>query len=178
MPLCCELLSNLYLCIGFYNQLWYLICFHIVVNCFQICIFVSGFTTFFQANTPPQELWIAFKFVSLYRVLQLFPQQLEEYRSCELLSNLYLCIGFYNRLPSLPIPPGVVNCFQICIFVSGFTTEPSDISFVERCELLSNLYLCIGFYNDFCTNRYISSLWIAFKFVSLYRVLQHESNFL
>ena len=38
----------------------------------------------------------------------------------------------------------VVNCFQICIFVSDNTTYINVERGVERCELLSNLYLCIG----------------------------------
>ena len=37
----------------------------------------------------------------------------------------------------------VVNCFQICIFVSDNTTLVEGGTFVASCELLSNLYLCI-----------------------------------
>ena len=46
-----------------------------------------------------------------------------------------------------PFGGTVVNCFQICIFVSGFTTICCVTMFIVCCELLSNLYLCIGFYN-------------------------------
>ena len=38
----------------------------------------------------------------------------------------------------------VVNCFQICIFVSDDTAPWHDHFIGARCELLSNLYLCIG----------------------------------
>ncbi len=38
----------------------------------------------------------------------------------------------------------VVNCFQICIFVSDDTADAEKFAQVVSCELLSNLYLCIG----------------------------------
>ena len=173
------------------------------MNCFQICIFVSGFTTSLARASRRQRLWIAFKFVSLYRVLQ--PNFAWNFHSkrCELLSNLYLCIGFYNRPPLEQSWWSVVNCFQICIFVSGFTTNLIFSLELFGCELLSNLYLCIGFYNQsyaltssltvvncfqicifvsgfttFCFWRGgLRPLWIAFKFVSLYRVLQRPWHY-
>ena len=92
-----------------------------VVNCFQICIFVSDNTTGHYKGTPGKWLWIAFKFVSLYRIIQ------------------------HGRC--LHDTPLVVNCFQICIFVSDNTTN-------AQLDALREM------------------LWIAFKFVSLYRIIQ------
>ena len=92
-----------------------------VVNCFQICIFVSDNTTIKPFTACWESLWIAFKFVSLYRIIQ----------PCKI----------YNIFCK------VVNCFQICIFVSDNTTTKSPFM---RAKML----------------------WIAFKFVSLYRIIQ------
>ena len=221
----CELLSNLYLCVGFYNTLQVEDNSQEVVNCFQICIFVSDFTTLWKSFKIPFKLWIAFKFVSLCRILQraaypamargvvncfqicifvsdftTFTLKWDFHTSCELLSNLYLCVGFYNLSNQDTPKLTVVNCFQICIFVSDFTTGDCRQKQQWRCELLSNLYLCVGFYNfarschntlpvvncfqicifvsDFTTVRqriyHSVLLWIAFKFVSLCRILQRS----
>ena len=70
---------------------------YVVVNCFQICIFVSVNTT-----------------VNKYAAT---------HSGCELLSNLYLCLSSYNLGDNTTHPPHVVNCFQICIFVSDNTTH-------------------------------------------------------
>ena len=96
--------------------------FHFVVNCFQICIFVSDNTTSLSPPLAWAVLWIAFKFVSLYQIIQ--------------------------RVRSRPLCRAVVNCFQICIFVSDNTTA------IVNC-------------------RATKALWIAFKFVSLYQIIQH-----
>ena len=185
---CCELLSNLYLCIGFYNfadvvnkvsQLWIAFKFvslyrvlqqiiqecreAVVVNCFQICIFVSGFTTIISSLIAAKLLWIAFKFVSLYRVLQHQVLHRCDVACCELLSNLYLCIGFYNGSVFRLMLTTVVNCFQICIFVSGFTTRWFHQCHRECCELLSNLYLCIGFYNSYWMDCYTKAVVNCFQ---------------
>ncbi len=92
-----------------------------VVNCFQICIFVSVNTTRRRMMMAQSGLWIAFKFVSLYQLIQ-------------------LCCGDVSSVV-------VVNCFQICIFVSVNTTDRDW----ECCAAM---------------------LWIAFKFVSLYQLIQ------
>ena len=221
---CCELLSNLYLCIGWHSPwafpghaLW-------VVNCFQICIFVSDDTARHTHNLCLAELWIAFKFVSLYRMTQRKAAGGTGKVSCELLSNLYLCIGWHSEKTRRKIEELVVNCFQICIFVSDDTAGTLDFARVRQlwiafkfvslyrmtqhdilavhvlhsCELLSNLYLCIGWHsllatmdlrlrvvNCFQICIFVSDdtavngsyhldvvLWIAFKFVSLYRMTQ------
>ena len=149
----CELLSNLYLCIGWHSlYIIYVICVT-VVNCFQICIFVSDDTAASRWCLYPSELWIAFKFVSLYRMTQrASPVHVRlicmSYDCCELLSNLYLCIGWHSYLLHSALPALVVNCFQICIFVSDDTAHITKINCIFK-------------------------LWIAFKFVSLYRMTQH-----
>ena len=220
----CELLSNLYLCIGWHSLSWVGTIHVVVVNCFQICIFVSDDTAIDSSALQGTQLWIAFKFVSLYRMTQPYCWRGTSMPCCELLSNLYLCIGWHSVTSHQPHRPTVVNCFQICIFVSDDTASDSvtidqivlwiAFKFVSlyrmtqhsnpkqtkqfRCELLSNLYLCIGwhswheisrrrivvvncfqiciFVSDDTASRSMmpstSWLWIAFKFVSLYRMTQ------
>ena len=143
----CELLSNLYLCIGWHSSCFELSPALMVVNCFQICIFVSDDTAASLARLTALSLWIAFKFVSLYRMTQRSPHQEQALRSCELLSNLYLCIGWHSCSDMSELTQPVVNCFQICIFVSDDTAALS-------------------------TDGLVQQLWIAFKFVSLYRMTQ------
>ncbi len=89
--ICCELLSNYYLCDVRNNTkpcsgAWYL-----VVNCFQIIIFVTSETTHFGQRYYLFKLWIAFKLLSLWRQKQRKAEFLRRSRSCELLSNYYLC---------------------------------------------------------------------------------------
>ena len=49
-------------------------------------------------------------------------------RRCELLSNHYLCANKNSVFLFFPNPPGVVNCFQIIIFVltrtAGYAQHP------------------------------------------------------
>ena len=123
----------------------------VVVNCFQICIFVSDDTARCSRTRRRSRLWIAFKFVSLYRMTQRGLPCKGRKGRCELLSNLYLCIGWHSMNFLLDWLLLVVNCFQICIFVSDDTASSASLS-------LS------------------SPLWIAFKFVSLYRMTQRFQN--
>ena len=88
---CCELLSNLYLCPMTNNLIMMLVCMILVVNCFQICIFVLWQTTLSYIVFLYVWLWIAFKFVSLSYDKQLNRDVHNLSFSCELLSNLYLC---------------------------------------------------------------------------------------
>ena len=169
-----------------------------VVNCFQICIFVSDDTAGGEDLRVGERLWIAFKFVSLYRMTQLCRAKRLALVGCELLSNLYLCIGWHSKNYWDSNDIYVVNCFQICIFVSDDTALSRWCSWAESCELLSNLYLCIGWHSDdadahalvgvvncfqicifvsddtaaVCIAPMAPMLWIAFKFVSLYRMTQ------
>ena len=139
----CELLSNLYLCTDRNNLSLYAYPILFVVNCFQICIFVLIATTTVHFETLGGRLWIAFKFVSLYWSQQHYATCATGWRSCELLSNLYLCTDRNNRSSAISLCIVVVNCFQICIFVLIATT-----ALAEGGRTLQ--------------------LWIAFKFVSLY----------
>ena len=127
MGMRCELLSNLYLCIGWHSLQTQHHNHHSVVNCFQICIFVSDDTATDFIASPVSPLWIAFKFVSLYRMTQLFVFFLYCFTCCELLSNLYLCIGWHSLPAMNNLLAQVVNCFQICIFVSDDTARWSQI---------------------------------------------------
>ena len=92
----CELLSESYLCIIFYNcarsSHWQ----QSVVNCFQNRIFALSFTTVMGDAPQKLQLWIAFRIVSLHYLLQRAANKLKSKRSCELLSESYLCIIFYN----------------------------------------------------------------------------------
>ena len=170
----CELLSNLYLCIGWHSLTLPKTNASGVVNCFQICIFVSDDTARRGLGTPNGRLWIAFKFVSLYRMTQPNVATKPRQSGCELLSNLYLCIGWHSCMSFQISLISVVNCFQICIFVSDDTapctksksksllwiafkfvslyrmTQPAALlgGAVYGCELLSNLYLCIGWHSQ------------------------------
>ena len=145
--LSCDLLSNLYLCIYAYN--------------------------FVIRNITIHMLWFAFKFVSLHIRLQLRQIRFHISISCDLLSNLYLCIYAYNVATKTTQMKQVVICFQICIFAYTLTTlkeyryQQQKLWFafkfvslhirlqllhqsrlcVGRCDLLSNLYLCIYAYN-------------------------------
>ena len=170
---CCELLSNLYLCIGWHSPwafpghaLW-------VVNCFQICIFVSDDTARHTHNLCLAELWIAFKFVSLYRMTQLLGLRAFKFLGCELLSNLYLCIGWHSMRSFSKLAMAVVNCFQICIFVSDDTAHHE---LQPRRDLLWIAFKFVSLYRMTQPNPALHTpkdrLWIAFKFVSLYRMTQ------
>ena len=114
-----------------------------VVNCFQICIFVLIATTCEKRLQDVIELWIAFKFVSLYWSQQRTWCTGAPRWRCELLSNLYLCTDRNNANSLGTKHQQVVNCFQICIFVLIATTRPYAYAITIP-------------------------LWIAFKFVSLY----------
>ena len=145
---CCELLSNLYLCTDCNNRGVYRSPWALVVNCFQICIFVLIATTFREMQQTLLLLWIAFKFVSLYWLQQRRYIWNTKGVSCELLSNLYLCTDCNNFVSRETQRDIVVNCFQICIFVLIATTLQFNRKEMKRCELLSNLYLCTD-----CNNR-------------------------
>ena len=93
----CELLSNHYLCANknSANGGDYLP--RVVVNCFQIIIFVLTRTA--EEHYPLVEV------------------------SCELLSNHYLCANKNSKWLKLSQWSTVVNCFQIIIFVLTRTAE-------------------------------------------------------
>ena len=118
----CELLSNYYFCVARNNK-------HrvneetlLVVNCFQIIIFVSPETTMHDANINYVGLWIAFKLLFLCRQKQLPTPRRCLKQGCELLSNYYFCVARNNTAGKIFKQDFVVNCFQIIIFVSPETT--------------------------------------------------------
>ena len=61
---------------------------------------------------------------------------------CELLSNHYLCANKNSRICSKVLQTEVVNCFQIIIFVLTRTANVAEPAEAVGCELLSNHYLC------------------------------------
>ena len=170
---CCDLLSNLYFCIGWYSRYADKLTPPEVVICFQICIFVLVDTALFKIKQFRHKLWFAFKFVFLYWLIQRMPSASKVALSCDLLSNLYFCIGWYSRESIGATQDLVVICFQICIFVLVDTAFAKFLSFADWlwfafkfvflywliqltklqasyhlcCDLLSNLYFCIGWYS-------------------------------
>ena len=171
----CDLLSNLYFCIGWYTIKIVSPSKPCVVICFQICIFVLGDTPYAFNFFAINWLWFAFKFVFLYWVIHRWPFLLSNTLCCDLLSNLYFCIGWYTAAPMSRPRHCVVICFQICIFVLGDTPDRypdwlylalwfafkfvflywvihlkyANITKCKSCDLLSNLYFCIGWYTKF-----------------------------
>ena len=141
---CCDLLSNLYFCIGLNTQSNLMLIRSYVVICFQICIFVLGWTPKISIAICYYKLWFAFKFVFLYWVEHLLFKYINAFLRCDLLSNLYFCIGLNTNIYYKYNTHYVVICFQICIFVLGWTPEQYSNKFKTSCDLLSNLYFCIG----------------------------------
>ena len=137
----CDLLSNLYLWTIENNLVlsWYIL--HLVVICFQICIFELLKTTTSLWQPRLGLLWFAFKFVSLNYWKQLKVSGSHWWASCDLLSNLYLWTIENNCRFEGEIPESVVICFQICIFELLKTTTLRNILLLGSCDLLSNLYL-------------------------------------
>ena len=94
--MCCELLSNYYLCDVRSNTIAAKARLNWVVNCFQIIIFVTSEATYFATS--------------------------QNAIGCELLSNYYLCDVRSNRCRYRWWQMQVVNCFQIIIFVTSEAT--------------------------------------------------------
>ena len=185
----CDLLSNLYFCIGWYSVAVKLLICASVVICFQICIFVLVDTAAVDAYHALLVLWFAFKFVFLYWLIQHGENITDKGFSCDLLSNLYFCIGWYSHRINTQVLRIVVICFQICIFVLVDTAFGHDVDryyqlwfafkFVFlywliqrrglrgdaaiRCDLLSNLYFCIGWYSRPLENCWHEFVVICFQ---------------
>ena len=116
----------------------------IVVNCFQISIFIPKGTIHHWSKGTDDRLWIAFKLVSLYRKEQ---------------SYLFQCYWSW-----------VVNCFQISIFIPKGTirqTNECTRTGVVNCFQIS-IFIPKGTIDPWCSLGQ-QPLWIAFKLVSLYR---------
>ena len=185
----CDLLSNLYFCIGWYTNASCLSSIRSVVICFQICIFVLGDTPPYINYITLPTLWFAFKFVFLYWVIHLIVQYRLSVICCDLLSNLYFCIGWYTYILVFHFANFVVICFQICIFVLGDTPlrmsprANASLWFAFKfvflywvihpplrfeklpngCDLLSNLYFCIGWYTHYRNRTLTSGVVICFQ---------------
>ena len=107
VPKCCELLSNHYLCANKNSKNVVAYFSNYVVNCFQIIIFVLTRTAKERDN--------------------------QQGKSCELLSNHYLCANKNSLEGEAGLKELVVNCFQIIIFV---LTRTAHIPVLERCLVL------------------------------------------
>ena len=165
---CCELLSNHYLCADKNSPHDDGTARPVVVNCFQIIIFVLTRTAKKTPGLMANSLWIAFKSLSLCWQEQLQQGIWRRSRCCELLSNHYLCADKNSKSFCWYAVWKVVNCFQIIIFVLTRTANIIIVSVVGQlwiafkslslcwqeqqvvsgsaknlcCELLSNHYLC------------------------------------
>ncbi len=171
-----------------------------VVNCFQIIIFVTSETTYREKSSSAGQLWIAFKLLSLWRQKQPFPKTIISICGCELLSNYYLCDVRNNSAFQTTIWKRLWIAFKL---LSLWRQKQQDLRDVLRwysCELLSNYYLCdvrnnklfeINYtkivVNCFQIIIFVTSettccavkianwrLWIAFKLLSLWRQKQHR----
>ena len=77
-------------------------------------------------------------------------------RGCDLLENIYLCGINNNRNCKMLMQRLVVICLKISTFVVSTTTQPVQCSFLTRCDLLENIYLC-GINNNSSNNLYCIS---------------------
>ena len=135
------------------------------MNCFQIYYLWHWATTMVVENDIFRLLWIAFRFTTFGIEPQRLNLQAETGYCCELLSDLLPLALSHNCQCSRPLPPPVVNCFQIYYLwhwattyyeeVSGalqlwiafrFTTfgiepQPAPVGqkLIDSCELLSDL---------------------------------------
>ena len=112
------------------------------MNCFQKCIFDLLETTYRARSISRDQLWIAFKNVSLTYWKQPIACRYSMFTCCELLSKMYLWPIGNNLRKQKNSLIRVVNCFQKCIF-----------------DLLETT-ICLSLMPQYW-------LWIAFKNVSL-----------
>ena len=123
LPLCCDLLENLYLCGISNNSITLGANSLYVVICLKICTFVVSATTIDLEGAFNALLWFAWKFVPLWYQQQPTIVRLRYTTCCDLLENLYLC-GISNNFE---IKEGsehlVVICLKICTFVVSATTK-------------------------------------------------------
>ena len=160
---CCDLLSNLYLChieysipVTIHSRL-------VVVICFQTYIFVILNTADFDVSKLSDELWFAFKLISLSYWIQPAVSLIISWYCCDLLSNLYLCHIEYSDWRHEQIDRAVVICFQTYIFVILNTAFLWCSITSACCDLLSNLYLCHIEYSNRHPLSYILFVVICFQ---------------
>ena len=121
MRVCCDLLKNQYLCVVRHNSTSSSRLTIQVVICLKISIFAQSDTT-----------W------------KLCP---DEYSSCDLLKNQYLCVVRHNKRLSESSPVVVVICLKISIFAQSDTTYRYCKPALNCCDLLKNQYLCVVRHN-------------------------------
>ena len=163
----CELLSVLYIC-GVIHSTWTCpIWLPEVVNCFQFFIFAVLFTVFARRCLPPlgcellsvlyicgvihstwtcpiwlPELWIAFSSLYLRCYSQFEWCKKKTFKSCELLSVLYICGVIHSFAKACKSSLTVVNCFQFFIFAVLFTVlKPTVFVSWKLWIAFSSLYL-------------------------------------
>ena len=138
----CDLLSKLYLWLTSYINIHLRNNAYCVVICFQNCIFDLLHTSPIFGADYNDELWFAFKIVSLTYFIHLKTLCNTNQRGCDLLSKLYLWLTSYICRYNSSLCDIVVICFQNCIF-DLLHTSFDDIFLNEK------------------------ELWFAFKIVSL-----------
>ena len=142
----CDLLENIYLC-GINNnpRPWPCLV-AVVVICLKISIFVASTTTLPQNHPHFTPLWFAWKYLSLWHQ----QQRLSSAAKLEQLWFAWKYLSLWHqqqRRPAGYVPPAVVICLKISIFVASTTTL-------------------------FCGIASTSSLWFAWKYLSLWHQQQ------
>ena len=120
--ICCDLLENFYLCGIKHNLAVFEHYLGEVVICLKISIFVVSNTTFTELVMVLNQLWFAWKFLSLWYQTQLTDVFHRKVAGCDLLENFYLCGIKHNGKRCLNIRNSVVICLKISIFVVSNTT--------------------------------------------------------
>ena len=140
--ICCELLSNVYLCKRKNNLKITSPLSTSVVNCFQMCIFARGKTTASHSIATEWRLWIAFKCVSLQEEKQRIKC---DYRRCWVVNCFQMCIfarGKTTRLITWTVITWLWIAFK-CVSLQEEKQQADELTEEEiSCELLSNVYLC------------------------------------
>ena len=138
----CDLLSNLYLChieyskIGYWSifgRLWF--AFKLISLSYWIQLHRRAYINTIGCDLL-SNLYLCHIEYSITDVLLIWVY------SCDLLSNLYLCHIEYSNQANVFWVHHVVICFQTYIFVILNTAFVLGEYNQERCDLLSNLYLC------------------------------------
>ena len=136
--------------------------------CLKISIFVVSNTTISLRMISQQQLWFAWKFLSLWYQTQPLLSNFRKISSCDLLENFYLCGIKHNWFRFYYYGMPVVICLKISIFVVSNTTLTKililflklwfawkflslwyqtqrlfrNAKVLDGCDLLENFYLC------------------------------------
>ena len=122
------------------------------MNCFQNFIYIWPDTTIRRQIHYPHWLWIAFKILFTFDLIQLLAGRIGYLLCCELLSKFYLHLTWYNNCPVNTGMSCVVNCFQNFIYIWPDTTSLIVFIVVQR-------------------------LWIAFKILFTFDLIQPLVSF-